>query len=471
MVNTRKDGAANEEQQQQQLEQQQQQQLRQELVDQQQQRHQFERILQQQQDMIARMRSEMLELKESNNNTERDERRDAKEKRDLDRKDVETLNNCKIKLFSGDDNVDSWWRKVEGFIAINEFVFNRITEAQQVGFIKSLLAEDVHMLIDRDQNLKTLDNIKRKLLETYKSQDHWPRKLFFARQEESESIKDFLKRVRQMVNKTDKQDHPMSKFQMDEIILHTFWFGCKSDIEEQLTLKNPNSIEEAYQLALIVEEMFEKKNVSLKRKVIEGLKVTERRKKDDQEAEEDTSEYVDEDFKEAYKGDLVNQIKQLQEKVKKNKNGLESLYVMTNKDTDSTNMVPNKTELIPNMEDKMKIMLQTFFDKSTNHNTGNRSYNNNNRSSYYNNQDNRFNKNGGNHYRNNYNTDSNNHYSNNNGKNHYYGENRNNNNMVCEHCNKPNHSFETCRHANEQQKEALRLNSDRAPQSSVGKSA
>ena len=136
---------------------------------------------------LERMKQEMKKLSSFNK---------EKEEQALARKDIDTLNHCKIKLFNGEDNIDAWWRKVDGFMSINIHVFSRINESQKVGFIKSLLTEDVHMLIDRDQNLRTLEEIKSKLLQTYASQDDWPRKLFFARQEERESVKDFLKRVR-----------------------------------------------------------------------------------------------------------------------------------------------------------------------------------------------------------------------------------------------------------------------------------
>lgn len=62
-----------------------------------------------------------------------------------------------------------------------------------------------------------------------------------------------------LVNKTDDFDEPMTKKQMDRKILATFWYNCKTEIGEQLTLLQPKSLEEAVKHTLITEETKGKK--------------------------------------------------------------------------------------------------------------------------------------------------------------------------------------------------------------------
>ena len=95
----------------------------------------------------------------------------------------------------------------------------------------------------------------------------WKRKLHNITQGKDENVTEFLARIRLILNKTDNIEASMNKCQLDERTLQIFWYKSRVEIEKSLTLKNPRSVEEAMQHALVVEEQFQGEQVKKKPKV------------------------------------------------------------------------------------------------------------------------------------------------------------------------------------------------------------
>ena len=185
-----------------------------------------------------------------------------------------------------------------------------LNEIEKVTFIKTLLTEKVQMVIDRDQTLTTVESMRDKLKSTYSTQIDWHRKLINAQQESNESVTEFLARIRVMVNKTDNNRTQMSKDEMDFKTLNIFWYKSKPEIEAQLTLLHPVSIEKAFAHALVVEE-----NIN-KRKAEQDIENNKKKLRTPQIAHINETENNEEsDLKEPYKNDYKNSLKQINERI------------------------------------------------------------------------------------------------------------------------------------------------------------
>ena len=179
---------------------------------------------------------------------------------------------------------------------------------EKVTVVKVYLTEKVQMVIDRDQTLTTLEKLVSKLRTTYANQVDWNRKLYNITQEEKETVTEFLARIRVVLNKTDDNEAPMNKKQLDDRTLKIFWYKSKPEIEKSLTLLCPSTIEKAFAHVLVVEENTEQSKETSepprKKVKFEVLNTVQ-----------EDNKKLDGYSKEPYNNDIGNRFKQLNEKV------------------------------------------------------------------------------------------------------------------------------------------------------------
>jgi hypothetical protein len=233
--------------------------------------------------------------------------KEARERRKEHQAHIQVLNRCGITKFDGGDNIEPWLRNLDHFMKLNRDVVENITEQEAVTFVKTLLTEKVQSLLDRDQTLITVTDLINKLRMTYQDKVDYKRKLHNIAQNTNESASDFLARIRLILNKTDNVESPMTKAQLDDRTLQIFWYKSTQDIERSLTLKNPSTIEEALQHALVVEDQRSVENPTKKQKTV---------KFDNNKLSDDTLTAITQSpVDEPYKNDFGNRFKQMNEKL------------------------------------------------------------------------------------------------------------------------------------------------------------
>lgn len=254
------------------------------------------------------------------------------------------LNNNRISQYKDGEDIDDWWCNIEIFFELNRIALECLDEQTKITFVKSLLSQKLKVIATKEGALTSIEALKETLKQPYAKSINWKSRSLELKQDETESVQDFVHRVEVTLNRANRM--PEDKRAKDQEVLQYLWYRSKPEIRERLDLARPKSLKRALEHAMAAEES-----------IVEGRRPIKQMKVDTININSGESKIEEEIFKEPHKNDINNRFKKMNNQINALK---EQLNKSKNDDRDSvkdSNKYKSKT---PKVQLRTKITVDTI---------------------------------------------------------------------------------------------------------------